>query len=244
MDLSHNRHGREPSWQSSRLAIQERAILRIGIVGGTGAAGSSLGLRLSSLGHEILLGSRTLEKASSVAESLMKLPGQTGTIEGVVNADAAKGELVFIATPWDGAQSTVGALAKELSGKTVVSMVNALMKVGSEMQPVFPARGSVAQSIQAALPSCFVVSALHHVPAKELGEIGISVESDILVCSDHADSKKQVMELLDSVPGLFSLDCGSLANSGAIEAMTAVLINLNIRYKTRTALRITGLRRN
>lgn len=218
--------------------------MQIGVVGGTGAAGKSLALRLSSLGHDVLLGSRTVERAREVSTGLGSTEGLLGVIEGVSNSDAAGAELVFISTPWDGAQSTAGSLANELVGKIVVSLVNALIKVGAEMQPVFLARGSVAQSIQAVLPKSFVVSALHHVPARELGELGSPVESDVLVCSDHEYARKRVMELLDTVPGLVSLDGGSLANSGAVEAMTAVLINLNIKYKARTALRITGLKRN
>jgi len=224
--------------------IQERSNLRIGIVGGTGAAGKSLALRFSSLGHDVLLGSRTIERAREISVGLGSTHGLVGVIEGVLNSDAAGAELVFIATPWDGAQNAAKGLGPELTGKIVVSLVNALIKVGAEMQPVFLARGSVAQSIQAVLPNSFVVSALHHLPAKELGEIGNPVESDVLVCSDHAQAKKSVMALLDTVPGLVSLDGGSLANSGAVEAMTAVLINLNIKYKAKTALRITGLKRN
>ena len=226
------------------MPIQERPNLQIGVVGGTGAAGSSLALRLSSLGHDVLLGSRTVERAREVSTRLSSNGGLLGVIEGVSNSDAAGAELVFICTPWDGTQSTAGSLANELAGKIVVSLVNALIKVGAEMQPVFLARGSMAQSIQAVLPNSFVVSALHHVPARELGELGGPVESDVLVCSDHEHARTKVMELLDTVPGLVSLDGGSLANSGAVEAMTAVLINLNIKYKARTALRITGLKRN
>ncbi len=216
----------------------------IGIVGGTGPAGSSLAVRLSSLGHTVLVGSRTEEKALGVVRELREQDGLVGPIRGASNFEAVSGELVFIATPWDGAQSTARSLAKELVGKTVISMVNALLKVGVEMQPLALARGSAAQSIQAALPESFVVSALHHVPARELGDLGKAVDCDILVCSDHPDSKEKVIGLLDSVPGLVALDAGSLANSGAIEAMTAVLINLNIRYRARTALRITGIERD
>ncbi len=226
------------------MPIQERLDLQIGVVGGTGAAGRSVALRLSSLGHDVLLGSRTVERAREVSTGLSSAEGLLGVIQGVSNSGAAGAELVFIATPWDSAQSTAGSLSNELAGKIVVSLVNALIKVGAEMQPVFLARGSVAQSIQAVLPNSFVVSALHHVPARELGELGSPVESDVLVCSDHEHARKTVMELLDTVPGLVSLDGGSLANSGAVEAMTAVLINLNIKYKARTALRITGLKRN
>lgn len=213
----------------------------IGIVGGTGPAGRSLALRLSSLGHDILLGSRDQIKAQDVVSVLAPQGELSGLVQGVSNIEAATGEVVFLATPWEGAQITAKSLATELTGKVVVSMVNGIIKVGNEMQPVLLARGSVAQSVQAVLPGCYVVSALHHVPARELGAIGEEVVADVLVCSDHEQAKDTVIALLGTITGLRPLDGGSLANSGAIEAMTAVLINLNIRYKARTAIRITGL---
>lgn len=223
--------------------VQERLELLIGIVGGTGAMGSSLALRLSSHGHRILLGSRNADKAREVAASLADLQkAGSGAIDGVTNLEAAEGEMVFITAPFEGVQELVKELSVNLSGKVVVSLVNALVKVGSEMQPLTLARGSVAQSIQAILPSSFVVSGLHHVAAKELAKVDSPMDVDVLLCSDYPDGKDAVTGLLRAIPGIRILDGGSLSSSGAIEAMTAVLINLNIKYKTRTALRITGIK--
>ncbi len=215
----------------------------LGIVGGTGAMGSSLALRLSSHGHRILLGSRNADKAKEVAASLADLKKSgAGAIDGVTNLEAAEGEMVFITAPFEGVQELVKELSVNLSGKVVVSLVNALVKVGSEMQPLTLARGSVAQSIQAILPASLVVSGLHHVAAKDLAKVDSPMDVDVLLCSDYPDGKDAVTGLLGAIPGIRILDGGSLSSSGAIEAMTAVLINLNIKYKTRTALRITGIK--
>lgn len=212
----------------------------IGIIGGTGAAGKALARRMSSLGHDVLLGSREAARASEAAGSAGE-DGMVGTISGVANAEAADAEIVFFSMPWEGAVEAALEHREALSGKTVVSIVNAMMKVGREVQPVIMSRGSVAQSIQSVLPQSNVVSALHHVPARELGAVARPLDIDVLVCSDNSASRLEVIELLNSIPGLNALDGGSLSNSGAIESMTAVLVNLNIRYKARTALRITGL---
>ena len=217
--------------------------MQIGIVGGTGAAGCSLSVRLSSLGHEIMVGSRDPSKAVAAVAKLIGDDQSTGQIRGVPNVIAAKSDLVFLATPWEGAPAAALALREELAGKTVVSIVNALFKYGREFQPLTLARGSAAQTIQSVIPDSYVVSALHHVPAHALADVSRPVECDVLVCSDHVESKEQVITLLDSIPGIVGLDAGSLANSGAVEGMTAVLINLNVRYRTRTALRITGISR-
>ncbi len=216
--------------------------MKIGIVGGTGPAGSSLALRLASAGHQVWIGSREESKALVVLEEvLQRFPNEDLSLFAASNERAAQCALVVVATPWDTTLRAVEPLLGALSGKTVISMANALMRVGSELQAVIPARGSAAQTLQSALPESKVVAALHHVPAKELGTISSPIEADVLVCSDYEKEGREVVELLSSLPGMNSYFAGSLSQAGPIEAMTAVLVNLNIRYKTRVALRVIGI---
>ncbi len=93
----------------------------------------------------------------------------------------------------------------ELAGKVVISMANALAKVGHEFQPLVPPRGSVAASVQAAVPRSHVAAAFHHVPAKELGDIAHPIESDVLVCSDHPEATETVLDIVSSA----SRTCGA-----------------------------------
>jgi predicted dinucleotide-binding enzyme len=86
-----------------------------------------------------------------------------------------------------------------------------------------------------------VVAAFHHIPAAELGALDHAVECDVLVCSDHPVATSTAVEMANKIPGLRALDSGRLANALAVESFVAVLINLNMRYKTRAALRITGI---
>jgi len=216
--------------------------VRVGILGGTGPAGRALAARLASVGVEVTLGSRSLERAGEAVSELTKAwPGHQLSLEGADNSEAARCDMVVVATPWDGAPTTAGALAADLAGKVVISMANALVKVGKELHPLVPPRGSVAAAVQAAAPGALVVAALHHVPAKELGDIARPVESDVLVCSDHPRALGATTDLIARVPGLRPLDAGSLANAAAIEAFTGVILNLNIRYRTRAAIRLTGV---
>jgi NADPH-dependent F420 reductase len=120
-------------------------------------------------------------------------------------------------------------------------MANALAKVGSEFQPLVPPRGSVAASVQAAVPRSHVAAALHHVPAKELGNIAEPVVSDVLVCSDHPSATAATIDIVGRIPGLRPLDAGQLSNAAPIEAFAAVILQLNIRYKTRAAIQLTGI---
>ena len=120
-------------------------------------------------------------------------------------------------------------------------MANALAKVGNEFDPLVPPRGSVAAHVQAEIPKACVAAAFHHLPARELANLDHSLEADVLVCSDHPNATVAAMALAEKMPGLRALDAGSLANATAIEALTAVLLQLNVRYKTRAGIRITGV---
>ena len=92
--------------------------------------------------------------------------------------------------------------------------------------------------------SSYVAAAMHHVPANELGNLNEDVESDVLVCSDHSKATEKTSELLTKIPGIRPLDAGGLSNATAIEAFSAVILQLNSRYKTRAALRFIGIEEN
>ena len=219
--------------------------MRIGILGGTGPAGSALAARLASIGYTAVIGSRSAERAVEIAnEFVEKFPQLQGRLSGGDNTAASACDLVVIATPWDSAATTVQDNADALDGKIIISMANALVRVAGEFQPLLPPRGSVAAHIQAAVPRSRVVAAFHHLPAKELGHIGEPIDSDVLICSDDPTALREVSEIVDKIPGCRPLDAGQLSNATAIEAFTAVLLQLNVRYKTRVAPKLTGIRSN
>jgi 8-hydroxy-5-deazaflavin:NADPH oxidoreductase len=216
--------------------------VNIGILGSTGPAGSALAVRLASVGHSVVVGSRSKYRAMEVRDKLLdRWPDRELDIDAGANEQAAACELVVIATPWDGAAETAVSVADQLDGKVVISIANALARVGSEFQPLVPPRGSVAGHVQAAVPRARVAAAFHHVPAKELGDLRGPVHSDVLVCSDHPSATEVTISIIDEIPDLRPLDAGQLSNAAAIEAFTAVLLQLNSRYKTRVAVRFTGL---
>jgi NADPH-dependent F420 reductase len=132
-------------------------------------------------------------------------------------------------------------MREALSGRVVVSMVNALMKEGREMLPLYPPRGSMAGQIAAALPNSKVAAAFHHLPAADMEKLDSGLEADVLVCGDAADAKDAAIALIDSIDGLRGIDAGSLAQASPIEAFTAVCITMNIKHKAHSTLRIAGL---
>ncbi len=217
--------------------------MRIGILGGTGPAGSALAARLASIGYDVVIGSRSKYRAMEARDGLLaKWPDLATRLGSGDNADACGCDLVVIATPWDSAATTAQENADVLAGKVVVSMANALVRVGHEFQPLVPPRGSVAAHVQAAVPRCHVVAAFHHLPAKELGHLGEPIDSDVLICGDDEAAVRTVSEIVDRIPGCRPLEAGELSNATAIEAFTAVLLQLNVRYKTRVAPKLTGIK--
>lgn len=219
--------------------------MRIGILGGTGPAGSGLAARLASVGYASVIGSRSKYRAMEARDELLeRWPDLGELLDSGDNVDAASCDLVVIATPWDSAATTAQDHVELLRGKIVVSMANALVRVGHEFQPLVPPRGSVAAHVQAAVPECRVVAAFHHLPAKELGHIGTPIDSDVLICGDDPAAVQEVSDIVSKIPGCRPLDAGELSNATAIEAFTAVLLQLNVRYRTRVAPKLTGIKRD
>jgi NADPH-dependent F420 reductase len=216
--------------------------VHIGILGGTGPAGRSLALRLADVGYDVTIGSRSRYRAMEVRDqAVQKWPERGLTVGAGDNEEAADCEVVVVATPWDGAAATALSVAGKLRGKVVISMANALAFVAGEFQPLVPPRGSVAASLQAAVPDSLVAAAMHHLPAKELGALDHPIDSDVLICSDHEQATETTSEIVRRIPGLRPLDAGGLSNATPIEAFTAVLLQLNVRYKTRVAVKLTGI---
>ena len=216
--------------------------MHVGILGGTGPAGGALAVRLASVGVDVTIGSRSKERAAEIcAQHQAAWPGRDLTLMPGDNEMAAAADLVVVATPWDAAATTALSVAPGLEGKTVICMANALVRAGRVFQPLIPPRGSIAAEVQAAVPACMVAAAFQHLPARELGDLDTpTVDSDVIICSDHPAATKAATALTVRMPGLRPLDAGALSNALAVEAFTAVLLNLNMRYKTHAALRITG----
>jgi NADPH-dependent F420 reductase len=213
--------------------------MRIGILGATGPAGSGLAARLADAGHEVLFGSRAVDKAKQhVADLSAKWGDRVAGLHPCDNAWACDAPIVILAVSADSAIPTVHEHAERLHGKIVVSMANNLVKHGNEFNAVLPPHGSVAAEIQALLWRSYVVTAFHLVPAAEFAELDHTMESDVVVLGDQDDARAALMEITSSIPNLRALDGGSLRNAVGMETFAAVLLTVNIRHKMRASLRL------
>jgi NADPH-dependent F420 reductase len=217
--------------------------MRIGILGATGPAGGGLAARLASVGHEVLFGSRAVDKARAAVDELEKEWGDkvAGRLIACDNAWACDAPVVILAVHADSAIPTVQEHAERLPGKIVVSMANNLVKHGNEFNAVLPPHGSVAAEIQALLWRSRVCTAFHLVPAAEFAALDFVMESDVVVLGED-DAKKTVMDITASIPDLRPLDGGSIRNAVGMETFAAVLLTVNVRHKMRASLRLTTVR--
>lgn len=214
----------------------------VGLLGGTGPMGRGLALRLAMAGVEVVVGSREESRAEEVADELRSQAGEGAPIiRGAVNADAATaGPIVLLAAPWQPGLQLVVDLADQLSDRTVVSVANALTRAGGQFLPLTMPRGSVTAEVAARLPRSRVTGAFHHVPAGPLADLQRQVEADVLVVGDDDRARAETLDLVDVIAGLRGIDAGGLAAAGAVEAMTAVLVGVNVAYRTHSTLRLGG----
>ena len=214
--------------------------MNIAILGGTGKEGAGLAARWARAGHAIIIGSRDEERAKAKAVELRERTKKL-TIIGHANLEAARlGEVVVLALPAIGLDTTLPPLRDACRGKVVVSTVVSLTFGGPRLFTP-PAAGSSAEEAQALLPDAKLVAAFHHIAAHELAETEHAIDCDLLVCGGDPDAKLVVTELGVSM-GLRTIEAGPLSNAGPIEGITALLATINRRYKLKNSgIKITGL---
>jgi NADPH-dependent F420 reductase len=208
----------------------------VAVIGGTGFQGKGLGYRFSKAGHEVILGSRSEDRAGEAAAALESRDVR-GAVRGTTNAKAAEAsDLVLLAVPYDGHNALVKALAPHPAGKTVISCVTPL---GFDRQGPFAlilGPTSAAEIAQTLLPDSLVVGAFATCHAAALlGEADLLHHEDVLVCGDDKGAKQKVIDLAATVTGKPGIDAGPLRLARQLEPLTAVLISVNERYKVRRA---------
>jgi NADPH-dependent F420 reductase len=213
----------------------------IAVLGGTGAEGSGLAFRWALKGHDVIVGSRTADKAIAAATELNGLLAGHASVRGAANVDAARdAQIVVLTVPYAAQLATAQAVRDQLEGKILVDVTVPLAPPVDRVQ--LPHGESAVLALQRALGAGVnVVSAFQNVSATHLKDPDYVVDCDVLVCGDDRAAREQVIDLARDA-GLRALHAGVLANSAAVEAMTSVLIAINKHYKVRASgLRITGL---
>jgi 8-hydroxy-5-deazaflavin:NADPH oxidoreductase len=210
----------------------------VGFIGGTGPLGRGLGLRLAMAGHDVVLGSRSADKAQAAADDCQV------AMRGADNATAcAQADIVFVTVPFEGQVDLLPALAEPLAGKVVVSTVVPMGFDAQGPHPLEVPEGSAAEQCARLLPGARMVSGFQSVPAPKLLKPDLVVEMDVPLLSDDEDAAEQVAALAGEVKDLHGFLAGPLRLSATVEALTPLIISINKRYKAHAGIRFAGLPR-
>jgi 8-hydroxy-5-deazaflavin:NADPH oxidoreductase len=215
------------------------------IVGGTGALGFGLALRLGKAGVPVVIGSRDASRAQEAAARATKLVPEAG-YTGLENAAAVAGaEVVILSVPFRNQSETLTNLKQALQPDQLVvdaTVPLAAAVSGKATRTLGVWQGSAAQQAQEMVPEGVrVVSAFHTVSAALLSDLDHRLDEDILMCGDRRADKARLAELIDLIPGLRAVDSGPLEMARIVEQLTALIISINVRNKVRAGIKIAGL---
>jgi 8-hydroxy-5-deazaflavin:NADPH oxidoreductase len=195
----------------------------IGIVGGTGDFGQGLAERLRRIGEDVELGSRTPHD------------------EFVSNRECAEdADIVFLSVPPDGLAEMCSSIAANLDGKIAVSVASPVVFDGGQAGAA-PGEISLAELAAQAAPGARIVAGFHTVSAKALARVDDPLDEDVIVCGDDEEAKSVVASLAERLVQGRAVDAGRLEVARWLEPLTAVLLNVNRRYKANTGIRVSGL---
>ena len=204
--------------------------MKVAVVGGTGSFGQAVAKRLVDAGLEVVIGSRDAERGREAAAAV----GATGAN----NDDAVRGvDLVVFAVKADAAVETARDLRQSIGSTPVLSVCAELDFGPGGVKPTREPT-SIAKRIEDELDAP-VVAGLHSLAAANLAEA--PPDEDALVCGDDASAKALALELAARLVSGSAIDCGPLASARALEGMTAVIVNVNRRYKAHAGIRLTGV---
>lgn len=204
--------------------------MKVAVVGGTGDFGLALAQQLAGAGHDVTIGSRDADRAAEKA-------AEAG-VRGAANDDAVRGaDVVVLAVKADAALDTAASLVDAIGATPVLSVASALRFTKAGVFPGDDER-SLAERTQELLRAP-VVAGLHSLAAASLAQG--KADGDALVCGDDTAAKELVLELAAAAVTGRALDAGPLASARALEGMTAVIVNLNKRYRAHAGISVTGV---
>ena len=222
--------------------------MKVAVLGGTGDQGLGIAIRLVQAGEEVIIGSRGIEKAENAVNEVETLLDESfDNLEGLTNPDAAdKADIVILTVPILAQKPTLDSVKDFVKDKVFIDATVPLQSnIGGTPTTYFTVwEGSAAERTAAILKGsgAKVISAFNNISSSSLMNFKEEIDCDCLVTGDDAEAKNIAIELIEKIPGVKAIDCGALEQARTVERITALLINLNIKYRTHYGgLRITGL---
>ncbi len=223
----------------------ERQSKPVCIVGGTGALGFGLALRLGKAGIAVTIGSRDGNRAQEAATRAAEAVPEAA-YTGLENHQAvATAEIVILSVPFRSQSETLTNLKHVLTPNQL--LVDATVPLaaavsGKATRTLGVWQGSAAQQAQEMVPDGVrVVSAFHTISAALLADLAHDLDEDVLICGDRKEDKAKLANLVNAISGLRPVDCGPLEMARIVEQVTPLIISINVRNKVRAGIKITGL---
>jgi hypothetical protein len=214
--------------------------MKIGIIGGTGGMGKGFALRWSK-NHEVIIGSREAERASSSAIEYTNLAKEAygeinGKITGNDNISVAKeSQILILSIPYENIDSICSQILPEINDSCIViSPIVPMTKtdVGFECVAIKENKPFSHQTVEKHMnDKTKLVSAFHVISEKKLVNPTLSLDYDIFVAGDSKESVEIVNNLINEIEGLRPIYLGPGTLAYLVEMSTPLLLNAMIRNK-------------
>lgn len=221
--------------------------MKIGIIGGTGGQGLGIAIRFVQTGEEVIIGSRTIEKAEAAVNRIKELleEKEISKLKAAENPDAArKADILILTVPLAAQKATLLSIKEEAAGKILMDATGPLESAigGSATRCIYLPEGAASERAQKLLPDTKIICAFNNISQGALMNFNESIDCDCLISGDDQESKITAAKLIEQIPGVRVIDCGPLERAQLIEKITPLLIGLNIKKTCKEAgIRITGI---
>jgi hypothetical protein len=219
----------------------------IAVLGGTGDQGYGLALRWAKAGRRVIIGSRVRDRAADAASRVKAAIGNAALVEGMENAQAVlAAPVVVLSVPFTAQMATLKSIRENLKPEQILVELTVPLEAtvgGSSSRILGVWEGSAAEQAALHAPKgVHVVGAFHNVGADALQDLEHDLECDVIVCGDLVEARRAMRPWVEAIPGCRYVDGGRLENCRIVEALTALLIGINKRYKVPHAgIRVTGI---
>jgi len=222
---------------------KESLMITIAVLGGTGKEGKGLAYRWAKAGYRVLIGSRSSEKAVTVASEIMQLLEGTSSVVGTTNRDAAEqSNIIVLTVPYTAHRETLESVKDLLKGKLFIDVTVPIVPPKLTTVQLPPAGSAAQEAVEILGAEVPVVAAFQNISHKHLLEEG-EIECDVLVTGTSKEARDEVLKLVDAA-GLTGWDAGPIENSVVAEGLGSVLIYINKRYGSKNAgIRLTSVQK-
>ncbi|MEO5887570.1 MAG: NADPH-dependent F420 reductase [Anaerolineales bacterium] len=218
----------------------ESILVKIAVLGGTGREGKGLAYRWAKAGYQVLIGSRSSERAVTAASEIMELLEGSSSVVGTTNLEAAQqADIVVVTVPYSAHRETLEGVKDVLKGKLLIDVTVPIVPP-KVTRVQMPAAGSAAQEAREIVGEEVQVTAAFQNISHELLFDEDDINCDVLVTGTSKEARAETLTLVEAA-GLTGWDAGPIENSVVVEGLASVLININKRYgSTHAGIRITG----